>query len=71
MMLPWSLGGWGFMGVGMLIIGALIIIGTYFLFTEFARPRSYQRRDALDIARQRYARGDITQEEFERIKRTL
>jgi putative membrane protein len=71
MMLPWSLGGWGFMGVGMLIVGVLIIIGTYFLFTEFARPRRYQYNDALDIARQRYARGDISQEEFERIKRTL
>jgi putative membrane protein len=59
------------MGVGMLIIGVLIMIGAYFLFTEFTRPRRYHHNDALDIARQRYARGDITQEEFERIKRTL
>ena len=70
-MLPWSLGGWGVMGIGLIVIGVLIIIGTYFLFTEFSRPRRYQHTDALDIARQRYARGDITHEEFERIKRTL
>ena len=29
------------------------------------------RRAALDIARERYARGEITREEFEQIKRGL
>ena len=30
-----------------------------------------RRQDALDTARQRYARGDISREEFEEVERTL
>ena len=71
MMLPWFWGGWGLMGLGMLIIGVLIVIGSYLLYREFAKPRRYRSTDALEIARLRYARGDITLEEFSQIKRNL
>lgn len=71
MMWPWMWGGWGLMGVGMLIVGVLIVAGSYFLFTEFTRSRTSRRNDALEIAKLRYAQGEITLEEFEQIKRNL
>ncbi len=33
--------------------------------------RGPEKQDALEIAKQRYARGEITKEEFEEIKRNL
>ncbi len=71
MMWPWMWGGWGWMGFGMIFFWLLIIAGAYFLFTGFAWPRRRYRYDALEIARERYARGEITLEEFEEIKRNL
>jgi len=35
------------------------------------RPHGWQDESALEIARKRLARGEITAEEFERIKRTI
>jgi putative membrane protein len=35
------------------------------------QPRSQDKQDALEIAKLRYARGEITQEQFEEIKRNL
>jgi len=71
MMWPWMWGGWDLMGWGMIIFGVLVILGSYFLLTEFTRPRTSRRNDALEIAQLRYAQGDITLEEFEQIKRNL
>jgi len=36
-----------------------------------AKPETRGRPDALDIARERYARGEISREEFEQIKKDL
>jgi len=70
-MWPWMWGGWGLMGMGMIILGVLIVVGSYLILTEFTRSRTSRRNDALEIVKLRYARGDITLEEFERIKRNL
>ncbi len=43
----------------------------YFGFGGYCRPRRRYRLDPLDIARARYARGEISKEEFEEIKRDL
>jgi putative membrane protein len=38
---------------------------------DHGAPRGPEKQDALEIAKLRYARGEITQEQFEEIKRNL
>lgn len=51
---------------------ALVAIG-YGIYYTIYRPRPYVRRekDSIEIARIRLARGEITAEEFEEIKKKL
>lgn len=68
---------WGLWGVGMmlmmLVFWSAVIVGIILLIRWLAsqgrEPRSADA--ALDILRQRYARGDISKEEFEAKKRDL
>ncbi len=59
------------MGLGLLIIGLIIVAWSYSLLNGSRRVQSRNRVDALDLAKQRYAQGDITLEEFQQIKRNL
>ena len=54
------------------VIVALVVWGVKRL-TERGRSESSgpEKRDPLDIAKERYARGDISREEFEQIKKDL
>ena len=71
-------GGWGWMGFGMmgmslfwifLIIGIIALVkGTWGWGASAGRSRE---KTALDILRERYARGEIEKEEFEQKKRDL
>lgn len=70
-------GMWGVWGIGMMLMmlvfwGVIIVgfvLGIRWLMTQGREPR---RTDAaLDILRQRYARGDISKEEFEGKKEDL
>jgi putative membrane protein len=79
---PWDWGWhpmwgmWGAWGVGMLLVmltfWVLVIValvaGIRWLVTQGREPRSDA---ALDILRQRYARGEINKDEFEAKKRDL
>lgn len=68
----WNWGmGWG-MGWGMWF-WFLILIGVGYLFYLSYRPRTYRTpvEDPLEAARLRLARGEISTEEFENIRKTL
>lgn len=71
-------GGWLGMGVGMigmLLFWVLIILGIVVLVKWLAGAQSAAApppaRSALDIVKERYARGEIEKEEFEQKKRDL
>ena len=59
----------------MMWIWVLIFGGFCYWGWGWFRPRRYRRysssRDPLEIARERLARGEITPQEYEEIKRTL
>ena len=63
-------GGW--MIILWVVIIALIVWGIIALARRgTSASDAAQKRNPLDIARERYARGEITKEEFEEIKRNL
>lgn len=57
-------------GIWMLIFWGVIVAGVVWAIGSF-NPRSGVQDSALEIARQRYARGEISQEEFLRLTRDL
>jgi len=66
--------GWG-MGFGMLffwgvLIVALVVLGKYIWGSGICAGRD-REKNALDILKERYARGEIEREEFEQKKRDL
>lgn len=78
MMNDWNgFGGWG-MGFGfvfMLLFWGLVILGIAalirWLMTQPSSSRSPHDKTPLEIAQERYARGEIGREEYEQIKRDL
>ena len=65
----WVIPGWIFT---LAFWGAIIWLIVWAVRQVAGRPQSHSaHRSALDIAKERYARGEITREEFEEIKRTL
>lgn len=71
----WGYPGWGMMGFGVL---AMIIFWAVVISLIVWGVRHYSRRNqntsgdsAIEIARQRYARGEITKEQFEQLKKDL
>ncbi len=79
MMGPGMMGGWGFPfmgGLGMLLFWLLVIGGVVWL-VQSARGSSPSGAGTpaadspLDILKRRYARGEITKEQFEEMRQTL
>lgn len=71
-------GGWGWMSfgmIGMVLLWIVIIVAIValvrLLWKSQDSPAERHESTALDILRERYARGDISQEEFERKKHKL
>jgi putative membrane protein len=69
----WMWGAWGIlMMLGMLVFSGLVIVGIVLGIRWLVRQgRGSEPDAALDILRQRYARGEISKEEFEAKKRDL
>lgn len=66
--------GWWMLFGGILwlvFLGTIIFFIVYALGGTRSGPRRPEEDDALEIARRRYARGDISREEFEQIRRDL
>ena len=75
---PWGMhdtmwGTWGLgMGFFMLVFWAVVIVAlVYGVRWLAAQGRSRQSESPLDIAKRRYAAGEITREEFETLRRDL
>jgi putative membrane protein len=69
-------GGWHvgaiIMLVLLLVIVGLVVWGVMTLVKHSASAsKSTGEQDALDIAKRRYARGDISKEQFDQIKKDL
>jgi putative membrane protein len=57
-----------------LIVLAAVVVGVVYLARYFARQgggRFHHEESALDILQKRYARGEITKEQYEEMKRDL
>jgi putative membrane protein len=71
----WGHPGWGMMGIGfvfMILFWAVIVGLIVWGVRHFSRRHNYSGNDsAMEIARQRYARGEISKEQFEQLKKDL
>jgi putative membrane protein len=66
--------GWGFMFLIPLAFLVLIVLGAYYLITGFTRTGRFSSGDgkrAFEILKERYARGEITREEYLKMKEEL
>ncbi len=71
-MMHWGEYGWG-MGFGwvlMIIFWVLVIMGVVFLI-RIISGSAKKEETALDILKKRYAKGDITREEYDRMRDDL
>lgn len=70
-MMGWGNGWFGFI-LSLLFIAAVAAIAFYLIRTLSAHQRqNSNRRDPLDIARERYAKGEITAEQLADIRKEL
>ncbi len=78
----WGWGNWSGMGWGWMLIGGLLtvlfwvaviwlIVWGIRRFSGGGPMSGPSGKSALDIAKERYARGEITKEQFEQIKKDL
>jgi putative membrane protein len=66
--------GWGYgMGFTMIIFWVLFIVGVVYLVRYIAKgPSRYESRETpLYILKKRYARGEITKEQYDRMREDL
>ncbi len=64
-----GISGWGFLE----ILGIMLLVfgGPIWVIFQWVKYYSRKNDDALGMAKERYARGEISQAEFEDIKKTI
>ena len=70
----WDMGNgwWAFGGISMMLLWIGVVILVIWGVMKIARSNGRETKsDALDIAKERYAKGEISKEEFEQIKKDL
>jgi putative membrane protein len=70
----WGTYGWGmgFGWIGMLLFWGLIIAGIAYLVAAARKERTcHTEESALDILKKRFAKGEITKDDFTRMKDDL
>ena len=64
-----------FLGMGLFVLFWVLVLAGLILLIRWlwvqARPAARAEESALEILKRRYARGEITREEFETIRRDL
>jgi putative membrane protein len=83
---PWTYGyghmdwlRWGWLGwIGMVLFWVLIVLGIVWLWRSLDLPRAWRGDStgrssdrAIEIVRERYAKGEIDAEQFEKLTRDL
>lgn len=65
--------GWGWIGLGFLhmVVFWALVIAALVVLVRLLSGRSAGEVSAVDILKARYAKGELTREEFERMKRDL
>lgn len=63
--------GWIVFGVGVVLLIVFLVLLAVFLFRWAEGKPSRSKREALEILKERLARGEITEEEYERLKRKI
>jgi putative membrane protein len=67
----WTWWGWLAMTISMLAFWAMVVIGVVWAIRSIQTGSTPARVDARDILRERFARGEITDDEFRRAMSTL
>ena len=76
----WGAGGWVIGIIGFIVMVTLVVLVIYLLVRTFSHhhaegtPGAYPpppMGDPLDVAKRRYAAGEITKEQLEEIQKTL
>ena len=64
---------WSWLNIAwVLVVGGGLVALVIWAINRFSKPESINTKsNALDLARERYAKGEITREQFEQIKKDL
>ena len=63
--------GWGFIMMFVWLISLIVLVVVVLRLLKGHESNASRRADPLDIAKERYAKGEITKDQFEQLKKDL